>query len=86
MARAIEMKAEPITLREKPPEYMSSTYDWVEDETRGRWLPNALHGRVIGHMLSRIPADSPLEHILNVVRRAYHAHSAHIEESKKAEE
>lgn len=74
MAKEIELNEPAAVLETKVPAHMTADYDWVESEVHSRWLANALPGRVVADALSRIPADSPEDHVVNVVRRAYYAH------------
>jgi hypothetical protein len=57
-----------------PEAFQDPHYDWVDNVVQNDWLPNAAIGKIVGSVLARVPSDSPVEHIVNVVRRAYFAH------------
>ncbi|MHB8577191.1 MAG: hypothetical protein ACYDCQ_17910 [Dehalococcoidia bacterium] len=54
--------------------FMDPQYDWVEALVHKTWLPIATSGKVVGSVLESIAGDAPVEHMVNIVRRAVHAH------------
>jgi hypothetical protein len=54
--------------------FMDQSYDWVETLVHKTWLPNASSGKVVGSVLEGTSGDAPVEHMVNLVRRAVYAH------------